>query len=96
MKSLTKELQESYENTKISYICKEKLKKKKYLKDKNYHKVRDQCHYTGEYICAAHSICNFKYSASRKIPIAFHNRPNYHYNFIIKELAEEFENNLLV
>ena len=28
MKSLTKELQESYENTKISYICKEKLKKK--------------------------------------------------------------------
>ena len=33
MKLLTKEQQESYEKSKICYICKEKLKKKK-LKDK--------------------------------------------------------------
>ena len=34
MKLLTKEQQESYENVKISNICKEKLENK-YLKDKN-------------------------------------------------------------
>ena len=34
MNSLTKEQQESYENSKICYICKEKFENK-YLKDKN-------------------------------------------------------------
>ena len=34
MKLLTKEQQESYENAKICYICKEKFENK-YLKDKN-------------------------------------------------------------
>ena len=40
---------------------------------------------------AAHSICNLKYSLSKEIPIVFHNRSNYDYRFIIKELGEEFE-----
>ena len=48
MKLLTKEQYESYENAKICYICKEKFENKS-LKDKKYCKVRDQCHYTGEY-----------------------------------------------
>ena len=47
MKLLTREQQESYENSKICYICKEKFENK-YLKDKKYHKVRDHCHYTRE------------------------------------------------
>ena len=55
MKLLTKEQQESYENTKICYICKKKIENK-YLKDKKY------CNYTGEYRGAEHSICNLKYS----------------------------------
>ena len=38
-----------------------------------------------------HSICNLKYSVPKKFPIYFHNGSNYDYNFIIKELAEEFE-----
>ena len=43
LKLLTKEPQESYENTKICYVGKEKFENK-YLKDKKYCKVRDNCH----------------------------------------------------
>ena len=42
MKLLAKEQQESYENAKICYICKEK-NENKYLKDKKCCKVRDHC-----------------------------------------------------
>ena len=59
------------------------------MKDKKYCKVRDYCHYSGEYRDATHSICNLKYRVSKKIPIGFHNGSNYDYYFIIKELAEE-------
>ena len=65
MKSLTKEQQESYENAKICYICKETFENK-YVNDKEYRKVRDHCHYTREYRGVAHSICNLKYSALKK------------------------------
>ena len=54
---LTKEQQESYENATACYICNEKIENK-YLKDKKYRKVRDHCHYRGEYGGAAQSICN--------------------------------------
>ena len=48
MKLLTKEQQESYENAKICYDCREKFENR-YLKDKKHCKVRNDCHYTGEY-----------------------------------------------
>ena len=82
--------QESYENAKIYYICKEKFENI-YVKDKKYRKVRDHCHYTGGYRGAVNSICNLKYSVLKKIPITFHNGSNYDYHFIIKELVEEFK-----
>ena len=63
---------------------------------KKYRKVRHHCYYAGEYRGAAHSICNSKYSVPKNIPIVFHNGSSYDYHFIIKELEEEFENNLLV
>ena len=49
----------------------EKKIEKKYLKNKEYCRVRDHCHCTGEYRDASHSICNFKYSVPKKIPISF-------------------------
>ena len=67
MKLLTKEQQESsYKNAKICYICKQEFENK-YVKDKKYRKVRDHCHYTGVYRGAVHSICNLKYSVSKKL-----------------------------
>ena len=71
MKLLTKELQELYENEKICYIYKEKSENK-YVKHKKYPKVRDQCHYTGDYGGAVHNVCKLKYSVHKKVPIAFH------------------------
>ena len=90
IKLLTKEQQESYENAKICYICQEQFENK-YFKNKKYRKVRDHCHYTGEYRCDAHSIRNLKYSVPKKIPIVFHNGSNYNYHFIKKDLAEKFK-----
>ena len=94
MKLITKE-QESYGNARICYTCKEKFENK-YLQDKKYRKVSDHCHYTGQYRGAAHSVCNFKYSVSKKIPIVFHNGSNYGYHFIIKKLVEKFRKQFIV
>ena len=54
--------------------------------------MKDHCDYTGEYRGAAHSICDLKYSVSKKIPIAFQNGSNYDDHFIIKELAGHLKN----
>ena len=61
------------------------------MKDKKYRKVKDHFHYTREYRGAAHGICNLKYTVPKKIPISFHNRSNYDYDFIIKQLAKELK-----
>ena len=83
-KLLMNEQQKSYQNPKICYICNQKFEDK-HNKDKTYHKIRDHCHYTGEYRGAAHSICNLKQSVPKGISIFFYNGSNYDYHFIIKE-----------
>ena len=62
------------------------------MKDKRYHKVRDHCHYTREYRDGAHNICNLKYIGPKNTPITFHNEFKRDYHFIMKGLAEEFQN----
>ena len=57
MKLLTKVQEQSYENAKVCYICKDKLENK-YLKNKKHRKVRDYCPDTGKSRGAVHSICN--------------------------------------
>ena len=61
------------------------------MKDKKDRKVKDHCHYTGEYRVAAHSICNLKRSVPKNISIVFNNGSSYDYHFIIKQLAENFK-----
>ena len=58
---------------------------------KIFKKVRDHCHYTGQYRGVAHSIYNLRYQIPNEIPIAFHNGSVYDYYFIIRQLAKEFE-----
>ena len=86
MKLLTKEQQESHENGKICYICKEEFENN-YLKDKKYHKIRDHCNFTrgGGLGGAAQNLCTLKYSIPKKIYIVFHNGSNYNYHFIVNK-----------
>ena len=86
-KLVTNKQQELDQNGKICYICKEKFEDK-YVKDEKYCGVRDHCHYAGEYRGAVHSICNLKYSVTKKIPIVFYNGPNYDHHLLIKEIVE--------
>ena len=63
----------------------------KKMKFKLYKKVKDDCHYTGKFRGAAHSICNLNYKVPQEIPVKIHNGSKYGYHFIIKELVEEFK-----
>ena len=72
----------------------EKESYKSFLKNKNYQKVRNHCHYAGKYTDAAHRICNLKFNVRNKIPVVFNNSSNYDYYFIIKELANQYKEQL--
>ena len=86
---LTKEGKKMHNEKNVCYICKKRFSTDD--KNKKYHKVIDHCHYTGKYRGAAHDICNLRYKILKEIPEVFHNGSTYDYHFIIKELAEEFE-----
>ena len=92
MMSLTKKppkKQKMHDEAKACYICKKRLSAN--VKNEKHHKVRDHCHYTGEYRGAAHSICNLRCNTPREISAIGHNASAYDYHLIIKELAKEFE-----
>ena len=80
---LTKE-EDNYNKENTCYICKN---------DFNNDKVKDHCHFTGKYRGAAHNTCNLRYKIPKNIPVIFHNGSTYDYDFIIKELASEFDGN---
>ena len=58
-------------------------------KFKNYHKVKDHCHYTGKYRGASKNIWNLRYSTQKEILVVLHNGSAYDFHLIIKELAEQ-------
>ena len=66
----------------------------KEFNDPKNRKVRDHCHYTGEYRRAAHNNCNLKYKIPDHIPIVFHNL-NYDAHLFIKELGKRFKKTIL-
>ena len=88
MLPLTKKELKVHQDVTECYICGKRFLKH-FANDKNYRKVRGHCHFTGKYKGAAHSICNLRFNVPNEIPVVFHNRSNYDYHFIIKELANE-------
>ena len=75
---LTQDEQESFEKEEFCHICKRIL-----LKDK----VRDHCHFTGQYRGAAHNKCNLMCKKPRVLPVIFHNLQGYDAHLFIKQLA---------
>ena len=86
---LTKEEKKMHRRQKRGYICKKRFSTNN--NNEKYHKVKDNCYYTGKYRGAAHSICNLRYKTPKEIPVVFHNNSKYDYHFITKELTEDFE-----
>ena len=76
---LTRDEQKSFEEATICHICSGELKKDK---------VRDHCHFTGEYRGAAHNKCNLKCRKPRILPVIFHNLQGYDAHLFIKQLAK--------
>ena len=89
MIALTKKEEKINNKQKICYICKKRFSTND--NNKKHHKVRDHCHYTGKYRGAAHDICNLRYEIPKEVPLVFYNGYAYDYHFIIKVLAEEFD-----
>ena len=88
---LTKEENKSYREQEKCHICEEKFCIEK--DDKNYtnrKKVKDHCHYTGNFRGAAHNICNLKYNVPKELPIITHNA-SYDTHFMLNQLAIEFK-----
>ena len=50
-------------------------------------KVRDHCHFTGEYRGAAHYDCNLKCKKPLILPVIFHNLQGYDSHLFIKQLS---------
>ena len=54
-------------------------------------KVRDRCHYTGQYQGPAHRNCNLRFKIPKYIPIVFHNLSGYDVHLFIRELGKKFD-----
>ena len=75
---LTQEEQKLFEKAVNCHICSRELKKDK---------VRDHCHFTGQYRGAAHNKCNLMCRKPKVLPVIFHNLQGYDAHLFIKQIA---------
>ena len=75
---LTSAEQKSFEKAVNCHICGGELRNDK---------VRDHCHFTGQYRGAAHNKCNLMCRKPRVLPVIFHNLQGYDAHLFIKQLA---------
>ena len=71
--------QKEFNNAVNCHICGYELKNDR---------VRDHCHFTGEYRGAAHNKCNLMCKKPRILPVIFHNLQGYDAHLFIKQLAK--------
>ena len=71
--------QKLFEEATICHICSKTLEKDK---------VRDHCHFTGQYRGAAHNKCNLMCKKPKILPVIFHNLQGYDAHLFIKQLAK--------
>ena len=76
---MTPETQKDFNNAINCHICGYELKKDR---------VRDHCHFTGEYRGAAHNKCNLMCKKPRILPVIFHNLQGYDAHLFIKQLSK--------
>ena len=75
---LTHSEQISFDKAETCHICKKEL-----LTDK----VRDHCHFTGQYRGAAHNSCNLQCRKPMILPVIFHNLQGYAAHLFTKQLS---------
>ena len=75
---LSQKEQNSFKKEVNCHICGYELKKDK---------VRDHCHFTGQYRGAAHNSCNLRCKKPLLLPVIFHNLQGYDAHLFIKQLA---------
>ena len=75
---LSKEEEKSFKEAKICHIC---------LGDLDEDRVRDHCHFTGQYRGAAHNSCNLQCRKPMILPVIFHNLQGYDAHLFIKQLS---------
>ena len=75
---LTRDEQKSFDKADTCHLCNKDLGKDK---------VRDHCHFTGQYRGAAHNKCNLQCRKPRILPVIFHNLQGYDAHLFIKQLA---------
>ena len=78
--------QKDFQSATICHICEQDLNINK--ETGQILKVRDHCHFTGEYRAAAHNQCNLKCKKPLILPVIFHNLQGYDSHLFIKQLAK--------
>ena len=84
MKALTRKKWRKHNGATTCHICRKGI-------EYDDIKVRDHCHYSGQYRGPAHRSCNLKYKIPNYIPIVFHNPSGYDDNLFIRELGKKLD-----
>ena len=84
--NLTSQEEKDFQTATKCHICEQKLFRDK--KTNKILKVRDHCHFTGEYRGAALNECNLKCRKPLILPVIFQNLQGYDSHLFIKQLAK--------
>ena len=84
--NLTPQEEKDFQSATICNICEQDLNTNK--ETGQILKVRDHCHFTGEYRGAAHNECNLQCKKPHILPVIFHNLQGYDAHLFIKQLAK--------